>query len=175
MDAASRFDICLPLLLKEEGGYVDNKRDPGGATNYGITQAVASAWGVDDVHDLTPATVRPIYLSAYWHASMCDSLPTGVDRLVFDSAVNCGTARARRWLQVAAGVKADGVIGPKTLEAVSHASPKILVAVISSQRKAFYQQDEDFDEFGRGWLARLAEVTALASSEASPLPTPKGT
>ena len=36
---ADRFDACLAFTLREEGGYVDDPADPGGATNMGITLA----------------------------------------------------------------------------------------------------------------------------------------
>ena len=39
-----RFDACLAEVLKQEGGYVDNPLDPGGATNLGITRKTLAAW-----------------------------------------------------------------------------------------------------------------------------------
>jgi hypothetical protein len=32
-----RFESCLAFTLRQEGGYVDDPADPGGATNMGIT------------------------------------------------------------------------------------------------------------------------------------------
>ncbi len=40
----SNFDRALPLVLKHEGGYVDHPRDPGGATNLGVTIGTLSGW-----------------------------------------------------------------------------------------------------------------------------------
>ena len=37
----SNFDNAFNLLIGNEGGYVNNSADPGGETNWGITQAVA--------------------------------------------------------------------------------------------------------------------------------------
>ena len=33
------FDLFLPIVLRFEGGYVDDPTDPGGETNKGITMA----------------------------------------------------------------------------------------------------------------------------------------
>ena len=42
-----RFDACLAFTLREEGGYVDDPADPGGATNMGITLATYRQWSDD--------------------------------------------------------------------------------------------------------------------------------
>src|SRR5690625_3510700 len=38
------FEAALPTILRHEGGYVDHPQDPGGATNYGITQTTYDGW-----------------------------------------------------------------------------------------------------------------------------------
>ena len=38
------FETALLFVLKWEGGYVNNKYDKGGATNYGITQNTYNNW-----------------------------------------------------------------------------------------------------------------------------------
>ena len=38
------FEQCLALVLKEEGGYVDNPHDPGGMTNHGVTKTTWESW-----------------------------------------------------------------------------------------------------------------------------------
>ena len=39
---ADLFDTCLTFTLAQEGGYVDDPADPGGATNRGITRRIAA-------------------------------------------------------------------------------------------------------------------------------------
>jgi lysozyme family protein len=52
--------------LRQEGGYVDDPADPGGATNMGITLATYREWSDDpnlggvQVKDLTLKTARAI-------------------------------------------------------------------------------------------------------------------
>lgn len=172
MTEQERFDRCLKAVLRHEGGYVDHPRDPGGATNLGVTLGTAKAYRLDldgdgdvdknDVRLLTPETAAPVYRKGYWLAAACDKLPAGVDYMIFDLAVNSGTARAKRYLQELVGVPADGVIGPKTLAAVAAVKPARLVAMIAARRLQFYRGLPTFPTFGRGWTRRLSEVTATA-------------
>lgn len=162
-----RFATCLPLILQHEGGYVDDHRDRGGPTNLGVTQHALSDWlghpaSVDDVRALTGEKVAPLYEARYWRAAACDHLPAGLDYAVFDIAVNSGPGRAIRFLQEAAGATADGAIGPKTMAAVAAHPPSVVIRNLSAIRSDFYRAQPEFDHFGKGWLARLAEVTAQA-------------
>jgi len=169
---ANRFEQCLAEVLKHEGGYSDHKLDPGGATNLGITLDTLSAHRGRkvtraDVKALTVAEAGAIYLRNYWHAACCDQLPPGVDYMIFDLAVNSGVGRARKYLQRAAGVADDGIIGPATLAAVKARKPLQLVDSISGLRDAFYRGLKEFPTFGKGWLRRLSEVTAKAREMAA--------
>jgi len=160
----NRFDACLPLLLKHEGGFVDHPQDPGGATNLGVTigtlgDHLGRRATKAEVRALQPADVAPIYRKSYWDAARCDDLPDGVDYMIFDLAVNSGPAKARRYLQEVVGVTADGVIGPKTLAAVAAVPPATLVRRLERRREAFYRSLRTFPTFGKGWLRRLSEVT----------------
>lgn len=169
-----RFNRCLKAVLKHEGGYVDHSRDPGGATNLGITLGTAKAYRLDidgdgdvdknDVRLLTPATAAPVYRDGYWNKCSCDNLPAGVDYMVFDLAVNSGTNRAIRYLQRAVGAVEDGKLGPKTLLAVQNSNATVIVSRMSDTREAFFRSLPTFDVFGKGWLRRLIDVekTALA-------------
>src|SRR5690348_2114856 len=117
------FEKSLSCVLQHEGGYVNSPHDPGGATNKGVTIAtfrryVDKSGTVDDLKHLTTAQAATVYRKQYWNAICGDDLPDGVDYSVFDFAVHSGPARAAKYLQAIVGVKADGKIGPQTLEAV---------------------------------------------------------
>ena len=68
---ADRFEICFAFTLREEGGYVDDPANPGGATNTGITLATYGKWSDDphlgdiQVKEMTLKTARAIYRSLY--------------------------------------------------------------------------------------------------------------
>jgi lysozyme family protein len=157
----SNFDRCLKLVLKAEGGYVDHPRDPGGATNLGVTKKVWEEWvgkevTKDDIKALTPAMVAPLYKKMYWDRVRGDELPAGVDFVTFDIAVNSGAGRAAKFLQRAVGVEADGAIGPKTVQAVltCNVSGEDLVNKLCDMRMDFWKSLPTFDTFGKGWTNR---------------------
>ncbi|KQS52591.1 hypothetical protein ASG17_15085 [Brevundimonas sp. Leaf363] len=172
MTEQERFARALPMLLRHEGGYVDHPRDPGGATNLGITLGTARAWRMDidgdgdvdksDVRLLTPKEAAPVYRDGYWLKARCHQLPAGVDYMIFDLAVNSGSRRAARYLQRAAGVSEDAKVGPKTLAAVRILNPVRVVERLSDIREAYYRSLPTFPTFGKGWLRRLGEVEQTA-------------
>ncbi len=95
------FQKVIPYIFSEEGGYVDNPDDPGGATNMGITIATLSAWesrqvSPEDVKEMTQATATQIYQTQFWNKIDGDNLPSGIDYAVFDFAVNSGPGRAAK-------------------------------------------------------------------------------
>ena len=160
---ADTFDICLAFTLREEGGYVDDRSDPGGATNMGITLATYRQWSDDpnlgdvQVKDMTSKTARAIYRSLYWNRLRADALPAGVDLSVFDMGVNAGIWRSARLLQQALGFtgdEVDGSIGPETLAAAGRFDPRSLVNNLADRQAAHYRSLPDFPTFGTGWLNR---------------------
>ena len=168
---SDRFDTCLALLLRSEGGYVNNPADPGGATDLGVTRAAWSEWlgrpvSVDEIRALTPADVAPLYHKDFWDALQCDQLAPGVDYMCFDGAVNQGPGRMAKWLQRSVAVDADGVVGPQTIAAARSLGAALLLPRLESQRWTAYRQDPDFSEFGNGWLSRLFRVLRQAQAMA---------
>lgn len=161
------FEASLVKVLRHEGGFFDHPKDPGGATNMGITHRVLSAWRrkpvtKQDVKNLTKEEATKIYRSQYWMPIRGDELPDGVDYVVFDYAVNAGVAQAAKTLQRIVGVKADGVIGAITLAAVERYNPSELIRAFSAKRIGFYQSLVTFKWFGRGWTRRVREAEQAA-------------
>jgi len=164
----NNFDLALSELLKHEGGYVNNPKDPGGMTNLGVTRAVWESYvgresSEKEMRALTPAQVAPLYKRKYWDAINGDSLPSGLDLCVFDCAVNSGVGRAAKMLQGVLGLTQDGSIGPKTLEACKKFSSKDLVDKFCSARQDFLESLPTFKTFGKGWSARVAEVESKST------------
>ena len=121
----NNFDQALEWLLVHEGGFVNHPQDPGGMTNLGVTKKVYEQWLGRDVtesemRDLKPSDVAPLYKKKYWNRIKCDQLPQGVDVFCFDWCVNSGPKRPAQALQRIIGATADGVIGPKSLQAVAN-------------------------------------------------------
>ena len=159
----SNWDKSLALVLKSEGGYVNNPADPGGMTNLGVTKNVWEEWvghPIDEkiMRELTPERVAPLYKRKYWDACNCDNLPLGIDYLVFDFAVNAGVGRSAKTLQTAIGCVPDGVIGVNTMAAINKAEPKSLIDKFATAKTNFYQSLKTFPIFGKGWLRRVDET-----------------
>ena len=162
----NNFAEALQAVLKHEGGFSNHPNDPGGMTNLGCTKAVWEehcGHPVDEkaMRALTPADVAPLYKRKYWDKIKGDELPSGVDYVVFDAAINSGAGRAAKWLQACVGVEVDGGIGPKTLAAVNSFKPENLIEDYSKRRLSFMMDLPTWGTFGKGWSRRVAEVQAF--------------
>ena len=158
---------CLTFTLKHEGGLVDDPDDPGGLTNQGITLATFNAYfpragGAAGLRAMTVEQRNIIYDAGYWIVTGCDKLPSGIDLVVFDFAVNAGPKRSVIALETVAGTRRDGIDGPLTETAIAKMDPVVVITKLSNLHEAFYRADPDFDEFGGGWLARLADCRTEA-------------
>jgi lysozyme family protein len=165
----SNWQKSFELMLKSEGGYVNNPADPGGMTNLGVTKATWENWvgresDEAEMRGLTPEKVEPLYKKKYFDAVRGDELPMGLDYLMFDFAVNAGSGRAIKTLQTAVGVTPDGGFGPMTMAAVQAVDPVELIERFSQAKEDFYRSLNTFATFGKGWLNRVADVKVKASS-----------
>lgn len=153
------FEQAFEKLLGHEGGFVDHPSDPGGATKWGITAAVARAHGYQGpMQDLPVVVARGIARGLYWDAVQADKLPEAVRYAVFDAAYHSGVGQSIRWLQQAVGVADDGVIGPKTLQAVAAADARVLLMRLLSVRLRFLTGLKTWPAFGKGWARRVADL-----------------
>ena len=165
----NNFEKCLEMLLHHEGGYVNDSRDSGGMTNLGVTKKVYDKW-IDresteqEMRDLTPDDVAPIYKKNYWNRVKGDSLPSGLDWACFDWAVNSGSGRPAKAVQRAVGAEPDGAIGPQTLGLIMEKDPEFIIDYVYIVRKAFYEGLDDYKHFGRGWSRRNKETLKQALS-----------
>jgi lysozyme family protein len=96
------FPECLEFVLQYEGGFSNNRHDPGAATNMGVTRNTLAAWrgrpvSTADVRNLGRGEVSEIYRKNYWAAAGCDKLKVGDCLAVFDASVNNGVGRAIDW------------------------------------------------------------------------------
>ena len=171
----SNFAAAVALVLKSEGGFVDNPVDPGGATNLGITRKTLAAWrGVSPwwklptsaVKALTAAEATTIYKANYWQPVAGDDLPAGLDYAVFDYGVNSGPGKAARDLQEVLGVTVDGRIGPETVAAANAAGAQATIIKLCDARLAYVRGLPEAATFGAGWAKRIASVRSAAMAMA---------
>ena len=85
------FEKALKFVLKWEGGYSNDPRDPGSETKYGISKR---SYPNEDIKNMTLERAKEIYYQNYWLKAGCDGLPFPFNIVVFDTAVNMGRKRA---------------------------------------------------------------------------------
>jgi lysozyme family protein len=144
------FEACLAFTLKYEGGYVNNPRDPGGPTNLGVTIATLShelgrKATVDDVKRMTRQQAASIYRKKFWNTIDGETLPRGVDAVLFDISVNSGPGRALQW---------DGV--------THRLAPDERIRALDARRRGFWKSLRIFRTFGKGWMARENALLSAA-------------
>lgn len=155
------FDTAFDILMGFEGGYVNNPNDPGGETNWGVTKSEAITNGYfGQMKDLPVAFAKQIYWQKYWGKIQADQLPDLLRYPVFDAAVNSGPAQAVKWLQRAAGVTDDGIIGQKTISAVNALSADVVLRKMLSQRLIFMTSLPQWPTFSKGWARRIGGLLA---------------
>lgn len=155
------FQVALKRVLKHEGGYVNDPKDKGGETNYGITIGTARQFGYEGAMRSIPMeVVEKIYKARFWDALNCDELADKYGFAfafqLFDAGVNHGVGNAKRMLQRAVGVIDDGVIGAVTRQAIDNHAP-LLTDLFNAERIAFYTKISSFNHFGRGWMRRMSD------------------
>jgi lysozyme family protein len=147
------FDQAFERVIGHEGGYVNNPADPGGETNFGISKR---SYPMENIRGMTLERAKAIYQRDYWGPAGCDAVPDAVKFDLFDTAVNSGVTTAIRLLQNAAGVSADGVLGPVTLQAVNALGGSRVMARFNGWRLAFMANTPQWETFSRGWARRIA-------------------
>jgi len=165
-------DDMLDIILKHEGGFVNDPLDRGGATNFGITQKTYSGWigrraTVAEVRDIKMETAKIIYYRRYYLSPRINSLPEKVQTLVFDCAVNHGPRQAIKFVQTVCNLagfdvgRVDGANGPRTQAAAAEAYKSMgnfFINAIVDERIDFYHRivarNPTQQRFLKGWLKR---------------------
>jgi lysozyme family protein len=155
----ARFDSAIELVLRHEGGYVNDQADPGGETKYGISRR---SYPDLDIRNLTRTQAVEIYHRDFWMPhGYGDFASDGLAAKVMDIAVNVGAARANSWLQDAVNdlggnLKVDGELGPLSLSQIGRVDQvllmvRFLMRAYRHYRKLGYVRPR----FARAWMTRL--------------------
>lgn len=151
------FDCTVSFTLRFEGGYVNDPRDPGGETNFGISKR---AYPGESIAFLTLDRARSIYRRDYWDRLRCGDLPPHMAACVFDAAVNGG--KPVHWLQAAVGASVDGAIGPRTIAtATAYQDKPAAVAAMLADRIIYLSSLSGWVHYNRGWTRRVIALSML--------------
>lgn len=188
-------NILLPFILRWEGGFVNDPTDRGGATNKGVTITTWRQVGydkdgdgdidVDDLKLLTNEDVRDrVLVPHYWNRWKADTIN---DQKIANILVDWVWASGSHGIKIPQrllGVNVDGIVGPKTIEAVNFADPKSLFLAIYDERVKFInniveRSVSEYEKkigrkatetellkytqkrFRKGWLNRLSKLKNL--------------
>lgn len=172
----NNFDEAVKVVLKHEGGFVNNVNDPGGATNFGISLRFLKLEGilldmdadgdmdVDDIKAMTVEKAIAFYRERFWNRYGYGRIPDlALATKVLDTCVNAGSHQTHFILQRALRacgwpIDADGIYGPKTQQAITATPSFPILTAFRSEQASFYRLllvgNAKFREFENGWLYR---------------------
>lgn len=149
------FDLAIPIILANEGGYVNDPADPGGETNFGISRR---AYPSVDIKGLTRAGASMIYQKDFWKYDGVQSQELATK--VLDTCVNLGQAGGMSLCQKATGTRPDGRYGSLT-EGAFNGSPEETLSGIRSLLVAHYiglaAENSELQKYLNGWLKRARQ------------------
>ena len=148
----SDFNLAIPVVLANEGGYINDPDDPGGETKYGISKA---SYPHLDIANLTVAQATAIYLRDFWLFN--GLISQTVATKIFDSYVN-ERHDAIKIAQRIVGAAVDGCYGPCTEDLINAANPFTFLTAFRAELVAHYQAivaaNPNEAKFLKDWLRR---------------------
>lgn len=155
------FQLIIEDVLEHEGGYVNDPRDKGGETKFGISKR----WFPEvDIKNLTKQEAIRLYYDHYWKPSRAYELPEELRATYFDMCVNMGQTQAVKILQKAINSKIsgiidiDGKIGPKTIQSSAMLEKGRLQAYRCLYYANLVKKEPSQERFYYGWFKRAIEV-----------------
>jgi lysozyme family protein len=166
------FDLAIQYVLQNEGGLVDNRKDKGGITQYGITIPMLTAFRSrqctpQDIVTLTQAEAKQLYEALFWTPLKVSGLKQAIATAILDTAVNQGQMTAVKLAQHVLGyhVLADGLMGPETLKALDVIDEKVFIynylELLQDRFVDFCVNATNQLVFLKGWLRRSRRLMSL--------------
>ena len=166
------FEKALKKVLELEGGLKLHKNPTENMETYaGIYRKVHPNWkgwkyidrGLEPPFEL----VKNFYYENYWKPFE-KVQNEKIKALLFETAVNFGVRQTVKLAQKVLGVKVDGILGPKTLEAINLAEPEDFIRDFTLARIAFYtalanKNPRRYGIYLRGWINRTLEALRWVS------------
>ena len=186
----NKFKILHDIILKNEGFYSNNPNDLGGRTYCGISEKNFPDWPGWDIIDkyeplkynqeindpyLIEQVERFYYIYFYNPMRVGDLNDVAIAAQYYDCGINCGIRPAVKMLQssvnecIGSDLKVDGVIGPRTINAVNSIDPNdMLLDIYIKMRMDYYieigRENPSQRRFLDGWINRIGHTCDLALS-----------
>lgn len=154
------FDTAFTRLIGSEGGYVNDPRDPGGETKFGISKR---SYPDVNIASLSVDAAKAIYYRDFWKP-LAEAHPA-IKFQVFDFAVNSGMQTAIRKLQAAIGVADDGHWGPVSAAALQAMDVSDVIMLFVAERLDFWRKLTTWPTYGSGWAGRAATDLRYAAKD----------
>jgi len=160
----ANFDKAIPIILRHEGGYVNDPDDPGGETNMGITKRDFPQL---DIANLTAEQAKGIYKEKYWDAVKGNQISNQkVANQIFDFGVNAGTKRSIRKAQEVLKetfnvMVVDGIIGNQTIGTLNSFDSDLFIVKFKLKRIEYYTEiakKTSLRKFLYAWTKRTLET-----------------
>ncbi len=164
------FQIALLKLLKWEGGKSNDPDDPGGRTNFGITEKSWEGFRPHefklDLFDITEVDAGEFYLRQFWIPMRLAGLKSqALADTLLSFGVNQGAKTVIRRLQRVLGVTQDGVMGPVTFKRMDLFNPDVLNGLFLNATVEFYNRlinhRPSLAKFEKGWKARVVDYRVV--------------
>ncbi len=181
MEFSEKFEKAFELLIEDEGGFVNDANDPGGATKYGITKKtyelfVGRSVTILDMKALTLDVAKEIYFKNYWNPLSCEYInETPIAICIFNTGVLHGlvpaakTAQRVASLHSAATLKIDGIIGSETVKILNMMQSKVFLKLfhklLLERIEKLVFNDPKLAKFKKGWENRTHRLLTLADKD----------
>lgn len=158
-------NTALDKVANFEGGYVNDPVDRGGETNHGVTlkflRSVQPDAGSAELKRLTKEDARRLFFTHFVDKPGINKLPDVALAEAVSLSINAGPKAAIRVLQRAAGVPADGVIGPVTIKAVEALTNDQIKVAVDNFYHSIVKSNPSQGRFLKGWLNRSAVISSI--------------
>ena len=146
------FETAFRFTLGHEGGYVNDARDPGLETKFGISKR---SYPNLDIKSLTLEQAQAIYKRDYWQQASCERMQPKIAIAVFDAAVHHGPKTAVKLLQRALKVADDGEYGRITHGTLQSRDTNETLELLLAHRAIYLTTCPAWPTYKLGWLKRL--------------------
>lgn len=170
------YDEAFKRVIGHEGRFQANPKDRGNWTTgvIGMGQLKGTKFGIsamsypnEDIRNLTLARAKQLYHRDFWLRVGGDELHPAIAYQLFDATINHGPGNSIRMLQRAVGVADDGHLGPITAEGIQSTGVDDTLKLFNAERIEFFTKISTFNEFGRGWMRRVAHNLRFAAEDFS--------